>query len=178
MRHKKLRGGVLAGLGAAAVMSAAIASSAHADDFTDIIANTQNTAGVAQTEFSNAYADFSTGLSGVPDGLEQLAGAENNGLVFTDADLVVGALNAVTNEPVEGPFTFAVQPAPTDLMTALTEVQGLSMIGQLTFEGMWNELANGHLADAAYLGLLGAFASYDLPMEQLLIGGIDQLLAL
>lgn len=168
---------MLVGLGTAALMST-FAPFAHADDFTDIIDNLQTTMGVAQTDFSNAYADFSTGISGVPDGLEQLAGAENNDLVFTDADLVVGSLNALTNEPVEGPFTFAVQPAPINLMEALTEVQSLSMIGQLTVDGIATELANGHLADAAYLGLLGAFASSDLPVEQLLIGGIDQLLTL
>lgn len=179
MVHKKMRGGMLLGLAAAAMVSAATAPAARANDFTEIIDNVQATIAAGQADFSSALSDFGGGLSGVPDGLEELAAAVNNDSVATEEALVVGVVNALTNEPVEGgPFALPALTAPTDFTLALTEAQGYFLAGQLTSDLVGSDLAKGEFGNAAFAGLEGAFISYDLPVEQILNAGIDQLLGL
>jgi hypothetical protein len=74
MGHKRSRA-VLVGLSAtagafaaAAMISAASAPTARADDFSDILADVQAEQAAAQADFTTATQDFATGTSGEPAG--------------------------------------------------------------------------------------------------------------
>jgi hypothetical protein len=131
MAHKRSRA-VLVGLGAgagafaaAAMISAAVAPTARADAYSDILADIQAEQGYASTAFTNASADFASGSSGEAAGLTQLYIGLDDDLIGVADDLHVGLVDALHNTAVipssDFDFTFAT---PTSYASAVTEAQG------------------------------------------------------
>ncbi len=86
MDNNRSRSGVLVGLaaaagafGAAAMMSAATAPTARADDFTDIVNAAEGELAFGQTAFTTAFTDF--GSSDVTDGLQALVNGSYDDLL-------------------------------------------------------------------------------------------------
>lgn len=129
MGHKTPRA-ALVGLGAAvgavaavAMMSAATAPTAHADNpYSDIIADIQAEEAAANTAFANASADFADKDEAA--GLTQLYIGLDDDLLGVPDDLHVGLVDALTNTPVipasDFEFSFAT---PASFSAAVTEAQ-------------------------------------------------------
>ena len=104
MRHKRSRDlpvGLSAAVGAfaaAAMMSAATAPTAHADDYSAIIADIQAEETAAATALATASTDFGNGDS--PDGLTQLFIGLDDDLVGVPNDLEVGTVDVLTGATV------------------------------------------------------------------------------
>jgi hypothetical protein len=182
MDHNRSRAGVLIGLaaaagafGAAAMMSAATAPTARADDFTDIVGAVQAEFAFGNGAFNTASADF--GNSDVIDGLQALVNGSYDDLVGAPDSLYIGTVEALTNETVisAGIFDFNVDPAPTDFSDALSNVQGLLAQGEDYFTDAATVLSSGDYGDAAYADSLGSIFTIDLPAQELLIGGLEAL---
>ena len=99
------RTGVLVGLaaaagafGVAAMMSAATAPTARADDFTDIVNGVEAELAYGQAAFTTAFTDF--GSSDVTDGLQALVNGSYDDLVGAPDSLYIGTVEALTNETV------------------------------------------------------------------------------
>jgi hypothetical protein len=181
MDSNRSRTGVLAGLaaaagafGVAAMMSTATAPTARADDFTDIVNAVEGELAFGQAAFTTAAADF--GSSDVTDGLQALVNGSYDDLLGAPDSLYIGTVEALTNETVLPPsLDFNGDPAPTDFSDAVSNAQGAFSEGQLYFSDAATDLSAGDYGDAAYLDSLGAIFSFDLPAQELLIGGVEAL---
>jgi hypothetical protein len=175
MIDMRSRSGILVGLaatvgafGAAAMMSAATAPTARADDFTDVITavDADYTTGAAafttaDTDFSSA--EFAPGLAAL------INGSDDDGLSAPD-NLLIGTVELLTNESVTGsiPWTFQV---PADFSAALTETELIISTGEglLTTEAP-DALSLGDYGAAAYDYLIVADYLTVAPFEELLLG--------
>lgn len=81
------------------MISAAVASTARADDFSDILADIQAEETAAATAFTTASTDFATNADS-PAGLTPLFIGLDDDLVGVPNDLHVGLVDALTNTPV------------------------------------------------------------------------------
>ena len=129
MDSYRSRAATLIGLGAAAgafgiaaMMSAATAPTARADDFSDIIAAVEGDFTAGQAAFGDAFTDF--GSSDVNDGLAAFFSGLDDDVVGAPDNVFVGTVDALTGAPVIGSFTFDLLPI-TSLATALTDGQGI-----------------------------------------------------
>jgi hypothetical protein len=184
MDSNRSRSGALVGLaaaaaaagafGAAAMMSAATAPTARADDFTDIVNAAEAELALGQTAFTTAFADF--GSSDVTDGLQALVNGSYDDLLGAPDSVYIGTVEALTNETIGLPYLdFNVDPAPTDFSDALSNAQGLLVEGQDYFSDAATALSGGDYGDAAYFDSLGSIFTFDLPAQELLIGGVEAL---
>jgi hypothetical protein len=109
---------------AAAMMSAAVAPAAHADDTAGILAAITAEEGYAATAFANSASDFASGDSN--DGLTQLFIGLDDDTVGIPDILQVGSVDELTNStlfPTNAfDFNFA---APATLTAATTEANTL-----------------------------------------------------
>jgi hypothetical protein len=152
--------------GAAAMMSAATAPTAHADDFTEIVSavGTDFTAG--QGDFTTALADFDSnefgpGLTTFFEGLDaDVLTAPNN--------VALGTAETLQGETLYFTFPFALT-TPTTFADALT-------VAQADFVQGANDLASvaAFLGDGTNTALIelmtGAESVSVLPLEELLLG--------
>jgi len=124
---QKMSRAVLVGLGtavgslaAAAMMSAATAPTAHADDFGAVIADIQAEETAGATAFANASTDFAD--SDQADGLTQFFIGLDDETVGVPNTLGVGTLDVLTNTTVPPASDFEVDFAtPTSYADAVTE---------------------------------------------------------
>lgn len=173
MSDTRSRSGILVGLaaavgafGAAAMMSAAIAPTAHADDFTDVINAVDHVYSSGQIEFGIADTDF--GGSNINDGLAAFFSAVDDDFVGGPDTLYVGSLDLLANDPVALPVE-VVLPPETSFASALTEAETAITDSQDYFSLAATDLSSGDYAGAAYLD---SFASlYDVISLQLLLEG-------
>jgi hypothetical protein len=175
---------VAGAFGVATIISAANAPTAHADDFTDILSAVQNDLAVGHDDFTNAFNDF--GNSTEPAGLEAYLSGVTNDLILPGDQEFVGAVDAVTNQSIYDlpvlNFGFGdygvpnITTSPTDLTTALTDAQTAIADAQTYFADAASALSTGDYADAALLDVVGSYASFDLPVDLLVLGGAEQLL--
>jgi hypothetical protein len=188
MGHKRSRA-VLVDLGAAAgafaavaMVSAATAPTARADDpLTDIVNDVQAELGYAQTAFSQAATDLGDGNT--TGGLAQLFLGADDDLVGVPDDLEVGTVDALTGSPVipssdfnfshlyDSPPSFPSFTTPTTLAVATTEAQAFSTEGNnlaTTIAG----LPTTDYADTALDNALSTADQWILPGEILTIGDL------
>ncbi|MGB6205910.1 hypothetical protein [Mycobacterium sp.] len=174
MRHNRSRAmfvglsasaGVLA---AAAMMSAATAPTAHADDFSTILADVQGTEAIAASAFTAASTDFGNGDSA--DGLTQLFVGLDDDLVGVPDELQVGLIDAATGSTLfpanSFDFTFAT---PATFAAAVTEAQNFYTEGSTLATTIAGLPAND-FADAALDNALSTFYQWILPDQILTIG--------
>jgi hypothetical protein len=172
MDNNRSRTGVLVGLaaaafGAAAMMSVATASTARADDFTDVINAVDGDYADGQTAFTNAFTDFSSNSLAL--GLAQLIDGSNDDALSAPDNLLVGTIQVLANESVTGsaPWGFSV---PTDFSDAVTGAESFVSSAETYFTAGSTALSFGEYGIAAYEDLIGADLVAVAPLEELLLG--------
>jgi hypothetical protein len=174
MSDTRSRSGILVGLaaavgafGAAAMMSAASAPTAHADDFTDIITAVDSDFTAGQGDFTTAFADFDSnefapGLTTFFEGLDaDILTAPNN--------LALGTVEALQGETLSFTFPFALT-TPTTFADALTVAQADVVQGEADLASVATFLGGGSYDTAALELLTGTESVSVLPLEELLLG--------
>jgi hypothetical protein len=159
-------------LGLAAMLASATAPTARADDFTDIINSVESDLASGQASFSDASAELGSG--DVDNGLAAFFSGVDDDLVGAPDSLYIGSVDALTDQPVFGPFAFDLG-FPGDFSDALTEAQSFAGDGENYLAAAATELAGGDFADAAYNSALGSAYLFDINPEILLMGALDSL---
>jgi hypothetical protein len=139
------------------MISAAVAPTARADDFSDILANIEAEQAAAQADFSAASAEFATGTAGVPAGLtDSFEGLDDDTFSVGD-DLNTGLLDSVYNVPGVPAdtfeFTFAT---PANDTAAVTEAQAIYTIGNNDMTTEATDFAAGDYTNGTVYQDLGA----------------------
>jgi hypothetical protein len=175
MDSTKSRTGMLVGLaaaagafGVAAMMSAATAPTARADDFTEILNDVEGVLGYGQAAFGDASTDFGGGE--VPDGLAALVNGVDDDLVGAPDDLYVGTVDALTNEPVSLPVSYFAASPVADFSDAVSGAQYFFGVGEGDFTEAASALSSGDFADAAFFGADGSIFAFVVPADDLLLG--------
>jgi opacity protein-like surface antigen len=163
-------------VGAAAMMSTATASTARADQFSELVDDVQADFSTAQTDFTLADTDFSGGASGVPDGLEaDFAGFNNE--ILASYQSVVGGFDILTGQPGVAEFVpVTPDPPEADFATGLADAESDIPFAGDEFSSGATELSSGDYSLAAVFYAEGLFILNTLPAENLLSGAVDQLL--
>jgi hypothetical protein len=153
--------------GAAAMLSAATAPTARADDFSDIISAVDGDFAAGQADFTAAISDFgSNNLSG---GLIELLDGADDDLLSAPNNLLVGSLEALTNESVTGDEPVGLL-QPASFSDALTTAESLVSTGELYFTNAATEFGAGEYGEGALLDLFGADYVSIVPLEELILG--------
>ena len=159
--------------GVAAMMSAATAPVARADDYTEILNAVEGLVAEGQESFSQAATDFSG--SDVIDGLQALINGVDDDLVGVPDDLYVGTVDALTTSSVQLPVgAFGITP-PTDFADAVTVAEADFTSGEADLTTAAADLASGDYGYGSYLEAFGSIVAFDLPADQLLIGAVEAL---
>jgi hypothetical protein len=182
MSDLRSRSGMLVGLaaaagafGAAAMMSAATAPTARADDFTDIVNSADFLLAAGQTAFTTADTDFAS--SDVIDGLQSFFNGVNDDSLGVPDIATLGTLEELAGDPISPGITFDynLYTPPTDFADALTQAQSYFSIGESYFTDAASNLASGDYVDAFYQSALGSAFTLDIPAQDLLIGSVEAL---
>jgi hypothetical protein len=153
--------------GVAAMMSAATAPTAHADDFTDIITAVDADFTAGQSDFTTAFADFGSnefapGVTTFFEGLDaDILTAPNN--------LAFGTVEALQGETLSFTFPFALS-TPATFADALTVAQAEVVQGEADLASVATFLGGGSYDTAALELLTGTESVSVLPLEELLLG--------
>jgi hypothetical protein len=153
--------------GAAAMVSTASAPAARADDFSDIISAVDGDFTAGQTAFTIANSEF--GSSEPVAGLAAFFGGVNDDALSAPNNLLVGSVEALTNETVTGsePFGFL---APSSFSDALAAAESIFTIGESYFTVGATDFAGGDYGAAALYDLFGSDYVSVLPLEDLILG--------
>jgi hypothetical protein len=181
-RSRAVLVGLIAAAGAfaaAAMISAAVAPTARADDFSDILADIQAEQAAAQADFSAASTDFASGTAGVPAGLTELFEGVDDDTFGVADDLHVGLLDSLYNVPVIPAKTFEFSFAtPANFTAAVTEAQTFNTLGNTDMTTQATDFSMGDYTDGAVYQDLGAIDFAHIPGQIEIIGEVEQLLAL
>jgi hypothetical protein len=161
--------GLVAAAGAAAVMSAATAPTARADDFTDVINAIEDDLSAGQIYFGDAASDFSSNQD--VDGLAYLFSGLNEDLLAPSISLVGGTAELLDNEPVTGTVGLEISP-PTDFADGLTNAQDLFQLGEAFSSAGATAISSGEYGGGLLDELFGADVSSILPLEEILLGSV------
>jgi len=162
--------------GAAAMVSAATAPSARADDLAAIISDIQTTEGFGQAAYTTALADF--GSNHLSAGFTQLFNAVNDDSLGVPGIAYIGGVEELTNESFSlSPsfFDFNLDAAPTSFANAVSDVQTLFALGESDLAAVSTALAAGDYGGAATDGYAASLLIFDLPVQELLLGGLVSL---
>jgi hypothetical protein len=166
-------GAAVGAFGAAAMMSAATAATACADDFTEIINAVEGDLSAGQTDFTNALADFGSS-SEVPAGLTYFFSGVDDDFWGAPSNLEVGTVEALTGAPITLNFSVGL-PEPTGLSEAVTIAETQFSAGEADFADAATALSSGDYVTAALDNDLGSLLAFDVPAQELLIGGAEAL---
>jgi hypothetical protein len=173
------RSGVVVGLaaaagvfGAAAMMSAATAPAARADDYTDIVNAVNGDLADGQAAFTLAFADF--GASDPSNGLAELFDGLDDDSLNVSANLFQGTVDALTNNPIDSSQPVTIGPE-TDFAGALTDAHQFVTEGESYFSTAATFLASGDYASAAFDTSVGTSLVFALPWEALIMGAAGSL---
>jgi hypothetical protein len=179
-RWQATAGFALVGAAAAAVaiMAAAFAPTARADDFSDIVTDVNAVLGAGSTDLSAAATDFSAADYG--DGLAKTVFGLDDFLISPEEVSLVGGFDALTGSPVlpvdsfewPGP-TFV---APTDLIDTLQDAYNYAGYGATDLTNAVTELVSGDPADSLLTAVGGLDALLVGAPEILGVGLTDTLL--
>jgi hypothetical protein len=182
MGHNKSRA-VLVGLsaaagvfGAAAMMSAASAPTARADDLAAIVSDIEGTLADGQNAFGTAVTDF--GTSDVPGGLAALFDGLHDDTIGVPDIAYVGGVEELTNESFSlssNTFDFNSLTAPTDFSEAVYDAQFFFTEGESVLSDIPTSLSSGDYGDAAFDQVIAPAFLLDLPVQELFIGAVESL---
>jgi hypothetical protein len=174
MGDKRLRSGILVGLtavagafGAAAMMSAATAPTARADDFSDIISAVNDDYSAGQADFTTAFADFDNnefapGLNAFFSGVDADTLTAPNNVAF-------GTVEALQGQTLSFTFPFALT-TPATFADALTLAQADVVQGGNDLASVAVFLGSGSYDTATLELFTGLDQGFVIPLEELLIG--------
>jgi hypothetical protein len=174
MVDTRSRHGILVGFaaavgafGAAAMMSAASAPTARADDFTDVISNVDANYAAGQAALSTASADFSSGH--LANGLAAFFDGSNDDSLSASNSFLIGTVDLLTNESVTGDsdWTFVL---PTNYADAVTEAESIFADGENYLTDGASALAAGDYSTATADYLFAADYLTVAPLQELLLG--------
>jgi hypothetical protein len=181
-RSRALLVGLSAAAGAfaaAAMISAAGAPTARADDFSDILANITAEEAAAQADFSAASADFASGTAGIPAGLTALLEGVDDDTFGVADDLQVGSLDSLYNVPVIPADTFEFSFAtPASFTAAVTEAQSVYTTSLTDMTTQATDFSMGDYTGGAVYQDLAAIDFSHIPDQIEFIGMVEHLLAL
>ena len=175
MSDTRSRSGILVGVaavagafGAAAMMSAATAPAARADDTTLIIDAINGDYAVGQADFTSAFTDFGSGdfvggLAYTFDGIDQ------DSVAATD-NLLLGGVEALEGDPITSTLYLGELSAPDSFADAVEEAQILFNEGQGLLSNAAIDFAAGDYGAGTYSELVGSADSYILSVQELLLG--------
>jgi hypothetical protein len=154
--------------GAAAMMSAATAPTARADDTTSIIDAIDGDYAAGQADFTTALTDFGSGdfVSGLA---ESLGGLNEDTLAPTD-NLLLGTVEALEGGPITSSLFFDDLSAPGTFADALQEAQIFFNEGQGFLSNAAIDFSAGDYGAGTYSELAGSADAYVLSVEELLLG--------
>jgi hypothetical protein len=161
--------GLIAAAGAAAVMSAATAPTARADDFTDVINAIEGDFASGQTYFGDAASDFSSNQD--VDGLAYLFSGLNQDLLAPSISLLGGTAELLDSEPVTGAVGLEVS-APTDFADGLSGAENLYNLGEDYLTTGLTAISSGEYGGGLLDALFGADVVSILPVEEILLGSV------
>jgi hypothetical protein len=171
---------LLVGLGAAtgafaaaAMMTAATAPTARADDFSEIINIVESDLTAGQGDFTTAFTDFSNNM--VPAGLAEFYSGVDADLWLAPSNVEFETVEALTGLPITVVGNPFLLPTPTDLSDAVTLAENDFTIGEGYFTDGATALSSGEYADAVGLDALGSLLAFDAPAQELLIGAVEAL---
>jgi hypothetical protein len=155
-------------LGIAAMLTA---TTARADDLTDILAGVQNDLLNGQSAFASAAADLSS--NNASGALAEFFTGVDQDLIFAPDSLYIGTVQALTGEPISDQLLTSLVP-PSDFANGLADAdtafsQGLNLFGDAA-----TDLAGGDYSAAAIEQAIGSFFVSALPVEYLIMGAADQ----
>jgi hypothetical protein len=169
------RAGILVGLGAAtacfgaaAMLSTTTAPTARADAYSDIIASVDGDYALGQTDFTTAATYLGSNL---PVGLALLLDGVNEDSVAAPDNLLVGTVEALTNEPIATDFSLSL-PVPTDFADGVTTAQTIISSGESLLSDVAPLLSAGEYGSAVYYDLLGSEELSVFPLQELLLGAV------
>jgi hypothetical protein len=156
MDGNRSRTGVLVSLGAAAgafgiaaMMSAATAPTARADDFTDLISSLGQDFSQGQPEFASASADFGSGDPS--DGLAALLSGLDDDVEGPADTFYKATVDVLLNEPFGNiSYGFGLDGLPVpDIATGVAYLEGDISTAEGEFAQAAMDLASGDYGDAA-----------------------------
>jgi hypothetical protein len=179
MSDTRSRYGVLVGLtaavgafGAAAMMSAAVAPTARADDTTLIIDAINDDFTVGQTDYTAALSDFGSGAF-VPGLAEAFDGMNEDSLAAPD-NLILGTVEALEGGPITSSLNFDLS-VPAGFADASAEAQIYFNTGEDFLSNAAIALSAGDYGAGTYEGLVGIDYTSVVPLEELLLGAAASL---
>jgi hypothetical protein len=178
MRYQRSRtllvglGAAAGAFGAAAMMSAATAPTARADDFTDIINAVDGDLTAGQSEFATAFTELSSNM--VPAGLASFFAGVDDDLWAAPTNVELGTVEALTGSGINGSFGVFVS-TPTDFSDAVTLATSTFSQGEADFADAATALSSGDYVTAVTDEALGSLFTVDTPAQLLLIGGAEAL---
>jgi hypothetical protein len=168
--------GVLIGLvaaagafGAAAMMSAATAPTARADDFTDIINAVEGNFTDGQAAFTTAATDF--GSNELVPGLAAFFDGVNDDSLSVSDNLLGGTVEAFSNEPITSIGGWLLSP-PADFSAGVSDADAWFTGGETDLTDASSALTSGDYGQAAFDDLLGSEFVSIAPLEELLLGSV------
>ena len=180
MDNKRSRTEILVGLGAAAVcfgvaamMSAATAPTARADDYTDLIHLVDENFTSGQAAFTIASTDFGSGDSS--DGLATFFSGVNDDFLSAPNNALTITVEALTGEPLNyGAGDWNV-PTEVDFAHALGDAQYFLGQGESFYSTAESLLSSGDYGGAVFYDGFGLDYTAILPLEALILGGAASL---
>ena len=154
--------------GVAAMISAAAAPTARADDTTLIIEAINGDFAAGQVDFTRAFTDFGSGdfVSGLANTFD---GVDQDSVAATD-NLLLGTVEALEGDPITSSLFLGELSAPDSFADALEEAQILFNEGQGLLSNAAIALSAGDYGAGTYEELIGSFDTYVLSVQELLLG--------
>jgi hypothetical protein len=154
--------------GAAAMMSAATAPTARADDTTLIIDAIDGDYATGQADFTAAFTDFGSGAF-LP-GLAELYNGMNDDSLAPLDNLLLGTVEAAEGDPITSSLIFDDLSAPASFADASAEAQIFFNEGQGLLSNAAIALSAGDYGAGTYEELVGSADAYLLSVQELLLG--------
>jgi hypothetical protein len=178
MANKKSRVGIGlvaagAAFGVAAMISAATAPTARADDYTDLVHLVDENLASGQAAFTISSADFGSGDSS--DGLAAFFSGVNDDFLSTSNNALAITVEALTGEPLnygDGEWNLATE---SDFAQAVADAQYYFADGEGFFSNAASLLSSGDYGGAAFYDGEGLDYTAVVPLEVLILGGVASL---
>jgi hypothetical protein len=155
--------------GAAAMMSAATAPTARADDFSDIISAVDGDYTQGNAAFASALSDF--GSSDFSQGFAQILDGVDDYSLSPTLNLTVGTLEASAGDAITGSEAWGLT-VPASFSDALSLAESDFATGETDLADAASYLASADYVDATFFGSFGAEYVSIIPLEELLLGTI------
>jgi hypothetical protein len=175
MSDTRSRTGILVSLaaavgafGAAAMMSAATAPTARADDATLIIDAIDGDLTAGQVDSTIGLADLEGGspLTGLTD----LLGAANEYSLAVPQSLILGIVEALEGDPITSTLFVDDVHAPGSFADALADAQIFFNSGEGFLSNAAIDFSAGDYGAGTYAEFVGSDYAFVLPLEELLLG--------